>query len=198
MLVLFMRFETLSVSKAWEAGMRLATRDDVTDLPSAPFADHFVAMEFAAAERGREVTIVLLGFDDFDEFTRRHGSAAADRAIRRFSQTLKKLTRRMNLTARYGWRADTFLSVLSDADAAGAEVFVQRVRDALSEEAGSAPLPGVSAGVVEFDPSFRTPEEFVQQAERVLLDARAEGGNETVVRRSLIRRHSETGWLQAL
>jgi diguanylate cyclase (GGDEF)-like protein len=173
-------------------------RDDITDLPSAPFAEHFVATEFAAAARGRDVTIVLLGFDDFDEYMRVHGPAAADRAIRRLGGTLKRLTRRMNLSARYGWRADTFLSVLSDADGSGAEVFVQRVRDALVEAAAGAPVPTISAGIVEFDPSFRSPDDFVQQAERVLLDARAEGGNNTVVRRSLRQHRDRTGWMRAL
>jgi diguanylate cyclase (GGDEF)-like protein len=198
MAIIVARHQSIAVARAWEAGMQIALRDEATELPTTQFADHFVASEFAAAERGRDVTIVLFGFDDFEEYTRTHGGAAADAAIRQLGHTLKRLTRRMNLSARYGWRADTFLSVLSDADADGAEIFVQRVRDAMAEGAEGKPMPTFSAGIVEFDPSFGTPEEFVQQAERVLADARADGVNGIAVRRFVLKQDSDTRWLKAL
>ena len=171
------RFHAATIAGAVELGRQLATFDAATDLPGPGYADHFVATEFAAAQRGRAITIVLLHFDRFDDFTRVHGPAAADHAVREFGSILKRLTRRMNHSARYGWRLDAFLSVLSEADAAAALVFVQRVREAVGESARTAPMPTLSVGLAEFRPDFTTPAEFLEAAERALGEARADGGN---------------------
>lgn len=160
--------------RALRARVSVEGQDRVTGLASAGYANHFLESEYAAAERGRAVTLVLFGFDDFEEFTADHGRAAADAAVREFGAVLKQLTRRMNLSARYGWRADTFLSVLSNADAAGAQVYVDRVCETLRSAARALPMPSVSVGIAEFDAEMVGPHEFVQRAEEALAAARAE------------------------
>jgi diguanylate cyclase (GGDEF)-like protein len=139
--------------------------------PAANVASHFVAKEFAAAQQGRDVTLVMFGFDRFEEFAEREGSAAAGEALREFGRVLRKLTRKMNLTARYGWRADSFLSVLSHADAKAAEMFVQRVREATAKS--DVAMPAIAAGIAVFQPHLASPEEFVACAVRALAKARA-------------------------
>lgn len=139
--------------------------------PSDPsLADHFVAKEFAAARRGRDVTLVMFGFSRFDEFTKREGAKAADDAVHEFGRVLQRLTRQMNLSARYGWRADAFLSVLSDANAAAAEGFVARVRAAAASL--DLPMPGIEVGVAVYQPHLASPQEFVESAEQALATAR--------------------------
>jgi diguanylate cyclase (GGDEF)-like protein len=135
------------------------------------FADHFVAKEFAAARRGRNVTLVMFGFSRFEEFSHQQGYAAAANALREFGKLLQRLTRQMNLTARYGWRADSFLSVLSDADADAAEVFINRVRDAA--KSSRVRMPDIEAGVAVYQPHMTGPEEFVECAKQALDAARA-------------------------
>jgi diguanylate cyclase (GGDEF)-like protein len=139
--------------------------------PKENVADHFVAKEFAAAQQGRDVTLVMFGFDCFEDFAEREGSAAAGEALREFGRVLGKLTRKMNLTARYGWRADSFLSVLSHADAKAANMFVQRVREATAKS--DVAMPGIAAGIAVFQPHLASPEEFVACAVRALAEARA-------------------------
>ncbi|HEX6309322.1 MAG TPA: diguanylate cyclase [Longimicrobiales bacterium] len=162
---------------AAELGRRLAGTDSATDLASPVRAGHFLTAELAAAQRGRRVTLVLFGFDHFDEFVRTHGRRETDRAVRKFGRVLTRMTRKMNLSARYGWRADTFLSVLSDADATGAAVFVERVKQALAEDEHEGRMPAISAGVVEFHPDFTAPAQFVDAVEETLAEARAAGGD---------------------
>jgi diguanylate cyclase (GGDEF)-like protein len=140
----------------------------------ASAASHFVAKEFAAARQGRAVTLVMFGFNGFEQFTEHEGSAAAVDALREFGRVLGKLTRKMNLTARYGWRADSFLSVMLDADAQAAEVFVRRVREATAES--DVAMPAIAAGIAVFQPHLASPEEFVACAERALAQARSDGG----------------------
>ncbi|HSJ13169.1 MAG TPA: diguanylate cyclase [Longimicrobiales bacterium] len=172
--------------------------DPVTELHTAHFADHFLAMEFAAAQRGRQVTVVLFGFDAFEEFVARQGRARADAAVREFGSVLRRLTRRMNLSARYGWRGDTFLSVLSDAGAPGAAVYVERVLEAVRHSAARMPMPAVSAGVVEFEGCMSAPQDFAQAAEEALAAARAGEGTSVHIRRARREPQPEGRFLHAL
>jgi diguanylate cyclase (GGDEF)-like protein len=195
--LLFGMLEHHAVAEAAERGRRQAGRDPLTDLASGAIAEHFVATEFAAAQRGRPVTIVVFGLDDFNAFATRHGAAGADRAVREFGQLLKRLTRRMNLSARYGWRADAFISVLSDASAESAEIYVQRVRAGLAELGTELPMPTFSAGIAEYEVGLPGPEAFVESAERALAEARAAGGN-TVRVRLAGPSGAQVPWLKAL
>jgi GGDEF domain-containing protein len=138
-------------------------------------AHHFLGREFAAARRGRNVTLVMFAFSAFDEFVEAEGSRAATDAIHEFGAVLDRMTRRMNLSARCGWRADSFLSVLSNADADAAQVFIGRVREAASD--ARVPMPAIEAGVAVFQPHYQDPADFVAAAERALAAARAEAFN---------------------
>jgi diguanylate cyclase (GGDEF)-like protein len=149
--------------------------DDADDVAlAASFADHFIAKEFAAAQRGRDVTLVMFGFSRFEQFTAEHGNTAAANALREFGRILQRLTRQMNLTARYGWRADSFLSVLSDANAASAAIFIERVRAAAGES--RVHMPEIEAGIAVYQPHLGSPDELVEGAQRALEAARAKHG----------------------
>ena len=132
--------------------------------PMPTEARHFMEREFAAAKRGRDLAVVLFGFPDYVEFARRAGMDAADKSMVEFGRVLERMTRRMNLSARYGWRAGTFLSVLSDADAAAAHRFVARVKDATAEL--QIPMPQLEVGLAVYQPHMTSPEELVHEAER--------------------------------
>jgi diguanylate cyclase (GGDEF)-like protein len=157
-----------------EEAERLAFTDEVTGLPNRRFANLVLAREFEAARRGRRLSLVLFDLDGFKVYNDAHGHAAGDDALRAFARVLGGGTRRMNLSARFG--GDEFLSVLSDADAAGALVFVARVRRALSAAAIPAPLT-VSVGVAEWVDGMATPEDLLAAADRMLYQAKGEGRN---------------------
>jgi diguanylate cyclase (GGDEF)-like protein len=155
--------------------------EDDPDLPPSSFADHFVAKEFAAARRGRDVTLVMFGFSRFDDFSEREGSPAAAAAIHEFGRLLHRQTRSMNVSVRYGWRGDVFLSVLSEADGAAADVFVGRVHEAVA--ASRVKMPAVDAGVAMYQPHLASPEEFVDAAARALSAARAVSDSSQAIQR---------------
>jgi GGDEF domain-containing protein len=146
--------------------------DDADADADAMFADHFIAKEFAAARRGRDVALVMFGFRHFDEFAEREGTEAACEALREFGRVLRKLTRRMNVSGRCAWRAGSFLSVLSDADAKAADAFIHRVRDAAV--ATKVKMPEIDAGIAVYQPHLESPEAFVEAAERALAAARSD------------------------
>lgn len=153
----------------------LAFTDILTHLPNRRHARVFLENEFAAAERGRLLSIVLFDLDEFKPYNDSRGHAAGDEALRIFADILARTTRRMNLSARFG--GEEFLSVLAGSDAEGALVFAERVRTALrAQKLGDGPLT-VSAGVAAYHPGMRSPDEFLAAADHALYRAKREGRN---------------------
>jgi diguanylate cyclase (GGDEF)-like protein len=159
---------------------RLALLDDLTGIPNRRLADLFIAKEFAAAERGRPLTLVLFDIDRFKDFNDRYGHAAGDAALRRFVRILGGHTRRMDLCARYG--GEEFVAILSGAQVDAGVQFAERIRAALHvairEREGAESGMGVytvSAGVAEFDPDMKDPTELVAAADRAMYRAKADG-----------------------
>ena len=161
---------------------RLALIDGLTEIPNRRLADIFLEKEFAAAQRGRPLTVVLFDLDDFKTFNDRHGHAAGDEALRTFVRVLQSRTRRMDLSARYG--GEEFIAILSGGGIDGGIRFAESVRAALlAEEPEDAPLT-VSAGVAEFEEGMESPAEIVLAADRALYQAKADG-------RDRVRAHQE-------
>jgi len=77
---------------------RLAHTDELTGAPNRRFADIFIEKEFAAAQRGRSLTIVLFDLDHFKAHNDRYGHPAADETLRAFAEILLARTRLSNLS----------------------------------------------------------------------------------------------------
>lgn len=151
---------------------RLALHDDLTDIPNRRLADLFLEKEFAAAQRGRELAVVLFDLDRFKDYNDEHGHAAGDDALRAFVDVLRGRTRRMDLSARYG--GEEFITVLSGAGVEPAARFATTIREALVD---LPRVPGftVSAGVAEYRDDMESVADLVAAADRALYRAKAEG-----------------------
>src|SRR5688500_4033263 len=141
----------------------MAFTDILTHLPNRRHARVFLENEFAAAERGRLLSVALFDLDDFKAFNDRHGHQAGDEALRAFAEVLIRTTRRMNLAARFG--GEEFLAVLAGSDAEGAMVFADRVRTALQSRSIGGESLTVSGGVAVAHPSERSPDELAADAD---------------------------------
>ncbi|HUH12768.1 MAG TPA: sensor domain-containing diguanylate cyclase [Longimicrobiales bacterium] len=146
----------------------LSMTDPLTGLANRRQLDRDMAREFAAAERGRRLSAVLFDLDSFKRYNDHHGHLAGDAVLRMVGEVLRTETRAMNLAARFG--GDEFVVLLSDTDGAGAELFVRRVERRFTAEAErlGAPTLRLSAGVAEYDPSMREPEDILRHADRAL------------------------------
>jgi hypothetical protein len=107
------------------------------DLPEAAFA---------SAVRGDPVSVVMMDLDRFKEVNDRHGHRAGDEVLRAFAEALQTVTRRMDLSAR--WGGEEFLSVLHHCTGEGAEIFLGRLRKDSSSRigfpGGGSPSPPAS------------------------------------------------------
>jgi diguanylate cyclase (GGDEF)-like protein len=147
----------------------MALTDDLTGIPNRRAGRLCLEAEFAAAERGRQLAIVLFDLDQFKRYNDLHGHSVGDRALREFAGLLRAETRRMDRCARYG--GEEFLSVLSDSGVQGVRRFVDRVRERLAE-VGAVPPFTVSAGVALYRDGIGSPDELLEAADTALYQAK--------------------------
>lgn len=149
-----------------ERAERMALIDPLTELPNRRFFELTLEREFAAARRGRELTLAVFDLDGLKRINDRYGHAAGDAAIRAFAEVLLANTRAMNVSARLG--GDEFASILSSATMDGARVFARRVQDAATGIQG-LPFPvSVSVGLAPYRADMSGPQALLNAADRAL------------------------------
>jgi two-component system cell cycle sensor histidine kinase/response regulator CckA len=165
--------ERVAAAEADQATESLAMQDPLTTLPNRRHAQMHLQMEFAAAQRGRTVALVLFDVDRMKDYNARNGRAAGDGVLRGFASLLRQITRRMDLAARAG--PDTFVSVLAGCPEEGAVIFAGRVQERLRAAESTVELPTVSAGIACFTPDMKMPDELWKAAEAALQQAKRDG-----------------------
>jgi diguanylate cyclase (GGDEF)-like protein len=152
---------------------QLALIDDLTGLPNRRLGRRFLEMEVAAAQRGRQITLVIFDLDNFKEYNDTHGHLAGDRVIQAMGGALAHNTRKMNMSAR--WGGEEFVSVLSDSNAVGAAVFASRVQDTLRALTEATHPVTVSAGIAEYGKGIASVDDLISAADEALYRAKEEG-----------------------
>ncbi|MGH7448985.1 MAG: diguanylate cyclase domain-containing protein, partial [Longimicrobiales bacterium] len=151
---------------------QLSLTDPLTGLPNRRQLERDLAREFSAAQRGRQLCVLMFDLNEFKEYNDRYGHVAGDEALRVFSRALAAETRAMNLAARYG--GDEFIVLLTDADGSGAEAFITRLRAGFAvAAAGAQQVLEFSAGFAMYDPTMATAEDLVAAADRALYESKA-------------------------
>jgi diguanylate cyclase (GGDEF)-like protein len=166
--------------KGFREGVASAQVDPATRLVSTAVARQMLAIEFAAAERGRPLTVVLTSIDNFRRLGAQDGGAARERLFRTVGAVLRRRTRGMHVSARLE-EPGVFISVLGGAEVRGAATFAARVRRDLGTiGVGDQPLV-TSISICAYRPEIHTVEELLAEAHGTLAEARARGGNEVRV-----------------
>ncbi|MBI4545264.1 MAG: sensor domain-containing diguanylate cyclase [Gemmatimonadetes bacterium] len=160
--------------RLFEEVRALSLTDPLTGLANRRQLERDLNREFAAAKRGRRLAAVLFDLDGFKAYNDRYGHLAGDEALRVFAEVLAAETRAMNLAARYG--GDEFLSLLSDSESGGAQLFLERIQERFPAEVvklGRGAIT-VSAGLAEYAPEMETPQELIAAADAALYQAKTE------------------------
>lgn len=160
----------------------LAYTDALTGIPNRRVLDEFMARYFAAAQRGRALTVVMFDVDGFKRYNDRYGHAAGDDALRAVSRILEMNTRGMDLTGRYG--GEEFVTLLPGSLSDDARTFAERVRDAIER---SRDFHGkgltLSAGIAQYIPTMGTATDLLEAADAALYAAKKAGKNTVEVSR---------------
>ena len=155
------------------AAEAMALMDRLTGLPNRRHADLVLEQEFAAAARGRGLTVVIYDLDRFKSINDHHGHIAGDAAIRAFAQVLRAQTRRENLSARFG--GEEFISILRETTVDDAVSIAQRVLSQTRELRLPSGRLTVSAGVAAYEDGMGTYELLLGAADRALYRAKESG-----------------------
>lgn len=162
------------------AGMEAALVDAATRLPTEAVVMQIFAMEFAAAERGRPLTIVMSSIDNFGRLAPLNGGEIGQRIMLGAGAILRRRTRGMHVSSRQGDNG-VFLSVLGGSRPEGAATFASRVRkDLLSLPSGPQAL-SVTSVICGYRPGMHSIAEMLSMADESLWEAKQRGGNQIVI-----------------
>jgi len=159
--------------KERRAAEELALVDSLTGLANRRHANVFLDAAFSAAVRGRPVCVVVFDLDRFRQMNDEFGYRTGDAILKDLGAILRRSTRRMDLSAR--WGGEEFISILTNCRAPGALLFADRVRQEIrSQDYPWGPVT-LSAGIAAYEPGMGTPEVLVAAADRALYQAKEEG-----------------------
>ncbi len=153
----------------------LALIDKLTGLPNRRHVEGVLEREFAAARRGRGLTVVLFDLDHFKAVNDAFGHAKGDQVLCEFAEVLLLSTRKENLSGRFG--GEEFISILRDSDPMGARIYTQRVLDALANRVLPTGRQTASAGIAHYAKGMRSWQVLVDAADRALYVAKGNGRN---------------------
>lgn len=162
----------------------LATRDELTGLVNRRHM-----MDVLHQHRKRLVRtgnhrfcLAILDLDHFKRINDTHGHGVGDEVLRRFAQTAQSVLRDTDVLAR--WGGEEFLLLLNDTTAEQALVGLERVREALADQAVSETVPTLratfSAGLTPYDCSEPL-DQCIERADRALYEVKGQGRNRTAV-----------------
>lgn len=168
------------LQRSYEAGIANSQIDQVSRLPSAAVGRRLLEVEFAAAERGRPLSIVCFAIDDYAALAATFGPGEAKRLLIGMGTMLRRRTREMNLSFRYDDQG-TFFSVLGGIPLDGAQNFVGKVYKDVAALRIQDRHVTVSASVCSYDGTVHSADEMLAKAQRRLATARRKGAGQILV-----------------
>ena len=177
---------------------RISTTDELTGLANR--RQGFSAAEQALARHRRHggaAVLVVLDVDRFKQVNDRYGHPAGDQILRRVATTLRQCCRVTDTPARYA--GDEFVLVLPDTTMQGAIEMTNRFRECLAAEVFER-APGlrctVSLGAAEAHAEMADVEDWVQQADAALYNAKTGGRDRLVSAPTVVVTQRGTGRAQ--
>jgi diguanylate cyclase (GGDEF)-like protein len=163
----------------------IASSDALTGLLSRKWTtDLSTAILEQALRQNTPVSVALIDLDHFKNVNDTHGHAAGDEVLRRFADSLRKVTRKDDVVGR--WGGEEFLLVMPGTPATQACEIVERLRASSADmqlEFSADYRVRFSAGVT-CQTTERTLDELVANADLALYRAKAGGRNATCTYRS--------------
>ena len=162
----------------------LARTDELTGLCNRR---HFMTQLGFEVTRGRrtvhQFTLIMLDLDHFKHYNDTNGHPMGDTLLRSFSQLLVQTLRQTDLIGRYG--GEEFGCILIDTDSGGAEVFAERLRQAVEECTVSYQQAEIqftiSLGIAELIKPMRSHNEWLEASDMALYSAKQAGRNNVKV-----------------
>lgn len=155
----------------------LANNDFLTGIPNRRhFVDKFNYLK-KIAQRGRDLTVMVMDIDLFKTFNDTYGHDVGDAVLKEVAETIKYTIREIDVVGRIG--GEEFGVILLGAEG-NEELVAERIR----ERVGKIPFQRkitVSIGISRFNKDGVTWEELYKKADIALYQAKENGRNQVVV-----------------
>lgn len=161
-----------------------AIRDPLTGLHNRRFLNSVLPQRLEqAAQRGSQLSILMIDIDRFKTFNDSYGHHAGDALLQSLAGLLRHHTRSLDIACRYG--GEEFLLALSNTSLEIASRRAEELRQAFDESEnkfGDQLLHAtISIGVAAFPMHGMGIEELIMQADQALYAAKATGRNKVIV-----------------
>ncbi len=160
---------------------RLARTDALTGLlTQRSFFEH-LRQHFSLARRGGQpLACAMVDLDYFKRINDVHGHLTGDEALRTAADVLRRESRESDVVSRHG--GEEFCILLPNTDEDGAQVWAERVRQAIAAAAiradsGEKLTFTCSIGVAGLSEDVLSPEQLIDRADQALLCAKRSGRN---------------------
>ncbi|HVN76400.1 MAG TPA: GGDEF domain-containing protein [Thermoanaerobaculaceae bacterium] len=174
----FFLVSVTSLSKLQQALRRersLSREDPTTGVANARAFVEIAGREIERARRSkRPVSLLFADCDDFKAVNDRYGHVTGDAVLGAVAHCIQDAVREIDVVARVG--GDEFAVLLSETNAEGARVVVERLRAALNRPlAGAGVSVTLSIGVATFVGRWPSVEEALRQADGLMYAAKNSG-----------------------
>ncbi len=175
-------FEDVTEFKSMESELRrLATTDELTELPNRRYFLARVDEAFSRLQRDvdHQVVVLMLDLDHFKAINDGFGHSAGDTVLRHFAALLRDELRKVDIVGRVG--GEEFAVLLPEEDLAAAGVFAERLRQKVANMVvmiGHQPvLITASIGIAAMRAEDKSSEQALFLADQALYQAKAQGRN---------------------
>jgi diguanylate cyclase (GGDEF)-like protein len=167
---------TIGTTRAFAKSQLQASTDPLTGLLNRR---SFEERATATIDGAAQYSLVMADLDNFKTLNDVHGHSTGDRALRRFAEALRSVTRPGDIVARVG--GEEFIVLLPASTAPEAAALAERLRTRLRERDGaSEPSFTVSLGVAE-GLHVDDLHDVISAADQALFQAKANGRDRVVL-----------------
>lgn len=178
--------------RLFEETQTLAVTDPLTGLYNRRKLEEVLAVELERVRRyGRKLSTIMIDVDDLKSLNDSYGHQAGDEVLRQLAKVISGCVRKMDVAVRLG--GDEFIILLPETGIQRAIHLAERIaQQSTSIRCGDSPVY-FSIGISEWGPAVATPEEFLQQTDQALYEAKQAGGRRISAGNELILAWANTG-----
>lgn len=164
-----------------------AIRDPLTELYNRRFMLEAFEQALNRAERHDGcLAVLMIDLDHFKNFNDTHGHEAGDKVLEMVAEQFKRNLRLEDIACRYG--GEEFCIICPDTGLKDAHILAEKLRHCVAEQKVSYQTQKLdrvtlSIGIAIYPNHGQSSNELLQQADKALYNAKAQGRNCTVVTR---------------